>query len=63
MTKLNMRKGANDMSIIIIPVMTMAVGFLMGIIVTDSVGENRKITDLERRIKRMERRMANESNS
>ena len=35
---------------IIFPLVTMAVGFLLGVIVTDSIGENKKITELERTI-------------
>ena len=37
--------------------MTMLVGFLLGMIVTDAVGENKEITDLKRKVKRLERRM------
>ena len=42
---------------IIFPLVTMAVGFLLGVIVTDSVGENKRITDLERKYKRLERKV------
>ncbi len=42
---------------IIFPLVTMAVGFLLGVIVTDSIGENKKINDLERKVKMLERRV------
>ena len=42
---------------IIFPLVTMAVGFLLGVIVTDSIGENKRITDLERKFKRLERKV------
>lgn len=42
---------------IIFPLVTMAVGFLLGVIVTDSVGENKRITELERKYKRLERKV------
>ena len=42
---------------IIFPLVTMAVGFLLGMIVTDSIGENKKITELERKFKRLERKV------
>lgn len=42
---------------IIFPLVTMAVGFLLGVIVTDTAGENKKLNDLERKIKRIERKV------
>ena len=45
------------MSFIILPIATMLIGFLLGVITTDSIGENKRINDLERKMKRLERRM------
>lgn len=42
---------------IIFPLVTMAVGFLLGVIVTDSIGENKRISELERKYKRLERKV------
>ena len=42
------------MTSVIIPLMTMLIGFMLGKIATDSVGENRKIADLERKVRRLE---------
>ena len=49
--------GGRRMITIIFPLVTMAVGFLLGVIVTDSIGENKKINDLERKVKMLERRV------
>lgn len=49
--------GGDRMITIIFPLVTMAVGFLLGVIVTDSVGENKRITELERKYKRLERKV------
>ena len=45
------------MEIIILPIATMLIGFLLGVITTDSIGENKRIHDLERKLKRLERRV------
>ena len=45
------------MSFIILPIATMLIGFLLGVITTDSIGENKRIHDLERKMKRLERRL------
>ena len=42
---------------IIFPLVTMAVGFLLGIITADTVGEDKRIEELERKYKRLERRI------
>lgn len=44
-------------SLFLIPIMTMSVGFLLGVIVTDACGENKKIDKLERKIRMLERRL------
>lgn len=43
------------MSIVIIPMLTMAVGFLMGVVTMDTYCDNKRINDLERKIKYLER--------
>ena len=45
------------MSFIILPIATMLIGFLLGVLTTDPIGENKRINDLERKMKRLERRM------
>ena len=45
------------MTFIILPMATMAIGFLLGVITADSIGEDKRIKDLERKLKRLERRM------
>lgn len=45
------------MEFIILPMATMAIGFLLGIITADTIGGDKRIKDLERKLKRLERRM------
>ena len=45
------------MSFIILPIATMLIGFLLGVITTDSIGENKRYEKLEREIRRLKRRM------
>lgn len=45
------------MTFVVMPMLTMLVGFLAGVCVMDSVGENKRIRDLERKIKRLERKV------
>lgn len=45
------------MTFIILPMATMAIGFLLGVITADSIGEDKRIKDLERKLKRLERRL------
>ena len=44
-------------SMVIIPLMTMMVGFLLGIITADTIGGDKRIDKMERQIKRLERRL------
>lgn len=45
------------MTIIMLPVATMVIGFLLGVVTTDTFSDNRRINDLERKLKRLERRV------
>lgn len=45
------------MEFIILPMATMAIGFLLGVITADSIGEDKRIDKMERQIKRLERRL------
>lgn len=45
------------MTFIILPMATMMIGFLLGIITADTVGEDKRIEELERKYKRLERRI------
>ena len=41
---------------IILPMLTMLIGLLMGVYIMDTFYDNKQINQLERRIKRLERR-------
>ena len=45
------------MEFIILPMATMAIGFLLGIITADTIGVDKRIDKMERQIKRLERRL------
>lgn len=45
------------MTFVILPMLTMLVGFLMGVVVMDSLDENKRYKELEREIKRIKRRL------
>lgn len=45
------------MGIILLPIATMVIGFLLGIVTMDTFRETREIDRLERKVKRLERRM------
>lgn len=47
------------MTFIILPMATMAIGFLLGVITADSIGEDKRIKDIEREMKILKRRMDN----
>ena len=40
---------------IVLPMLTMLIGFLMGVVVMDSLDENKRYEKLEREIKRIKR--------
>ena len=42
---------------VILPMLTMAIGFLMGVVVMDSLDENKRYKELEREIKIIKRRI------
>ena len=44
------------MIVVILPMLTMLIGFLMGVCIMDTFYDNKQINQLERRIKRLERR-------
>ena len=46
------------MTFIILPMLTMLIGLLMGICIMDTFYDNKQINQLERRIKRLERKMS-----
>lgn len=45
------------MIVVILPMLTMLIGFLMGVVVMDSLDENKRYKELEREIKRIKRRI------
>jgi len=45
------------MTWIVLPMLTMLIGFLMGVVVMDSLDENKRYEKLEREIKRIKRRI------
>ena len=45
------------MIVVILPMLTMLIGFLMGVVVMDSLDENERYEKLEREIKRIKRRI------
>lgn len=45
------------MTFVILPMLTMLVGFLMGVVVMDSLDENKRYEELEREIKKIKRRL------
>lgn len=49
--------GGDRMTFVILPMLTMAIGFLMGVVVMDSLDENKRYKELEREIKRIKRRL------
>ena len=44
------------MFMVILPMLTMLIGLLMGVCIMDAFYDNKQINQLERRIKRLERR-------
>ena len=42
---------------IVLPMLTMLIGFLMGVVVMDSLDENKRYKELEIEIKRIKRRL------
>ena len=44
------------MFMVILPMLTMLIGLLMGVCIMDTFYDNKQINQLERRIKRLERR-------
>lgn len=42
---------------IVVPILTMAIGFLCGVLATDGVIDSKRTDRLERRIKNLERRL------
>ena len=48
------------MTFIILPLLTMLIGLLMGVCIMDTFYDNKEINKLERRIKRLERRIEEE---
>lgn len=47
----------------IVPMLTLLIGMLLGVMVGDGERNSKEIDKLKREISRMKRRMANESNS
>lgn len=45
---------------VIVPLLTMAVGFLCGVLATDGVIDSKRTDSLERRIRNLERRVQND---
>ena len=41
-------------SMVIIPILTLAIGFLCGVMVGDKASENMQIYDLQRKVRRLE---------
>ena len=48
------------MFMVILPMLTMLIGLLMGVCIMDTFYDNKQINQLERRIKRLERRVKDE---
>ena len=48
------------MTFVILPMLTMLIGLLMGVGIMDTFYDNKEINKLERRIKRLERRIEEE---
>ena len=48
------------MFMVILPMLTMLIGLLMGVCIMDTFYDNKQINQLERRIKRLERRAKDE---
>lgn len=46
------------MTFVVLPMLTMLIGLLMGICIMDTFYDNKQINQLERRIKRLERKMS-----
>ena len=44
-------------SLVIIPILTMAIGILLGIVIGDTIADNRRLDNLERKIKLLERKV------
>ena len=45
------------MIVVILPMLTMLIGLLMGVCIMDTFYDNKQINQMERRIKRLERRL------
>ena len=48
------------MIVVILPMLTMLIGLLMGVCIMDTFYDNKQINQMERRIKRLERRAKDE---
>ena len=46
------------MFMVILPMLTMLIGLLMGVCIMDTFYDNKQINQMERRIKRLERKMS-----
>lgn len=46
------------MIVVILPMLTMLIGLLMGVCIMDTFYDNKQINQMERRIKRLERKMS-----
>lgn len=44
-------------SLVIVPILTMAIGILLGIVIGDTIADNRRLDNLERKIKLLERKV------
>ena len=55
-----LRMGGVNMFMVILPMLTMLIGLLMGVCIMDTFYDNKQINQLERRIKRLERRVKDE---
>lgn len=45
------------MTLVILPMLTMLIGFLMGVVTTDTFCDNKRLDKIERQMKRIERRL------
>ena len=45
------------MTLVILPMLTMLIGFLMGVVTTDTFRDNKRLDKIERQMKRLERRL------